>query len=73
MQPDQAVPEHLHRAARIQSLDNGEPVSLYTVRRELGWESMAMIDRIYGHLGGVRPRTEGAEYLPLVPEGAETP
>lgn len=57
---------HTYCAARLQSLDQGHPVSPYTVKAELGHGSLAMIDRVYGHLGQVRHRTEGVEYLPAL-------
>ena len=60
---------HTYTAARLQSLDNGEPVSLYTVQRELGWGSLAMVERVYGHLGQTRDRTEGVVYLPTPKQG----
>ncbi len=64
---------HTYCAARLQSLDGGSPVSAWTVKAELGHGSLAMVERVYGHLGQVRSRTQGVEYLPKVPEGAETP
>lgn len=45
-----------YAAARLQTLDNGAPVRPYTVSRELGHGSLAMIERIYGHLGQLRHR-----------------
>jgi integrase len=53
---------HTYCAARLQSLDNGAPVAKYTVHTELGHGSDNMIDRVYGHLGTARHRTEGVEY-----------
>ncbi len=41
---------HTYTAARIQTLDRGAPVSLYTVARELGHSGTAMIEDRYGHL-----------------------
>ena len=41
---------HTYTAARIQTLDRGAPVSLYTVARELGHASTDMIEDRYGHL-----------------------
>ncbi|MEX1258414.1 MAG: site-specific integrase [Gemmatimonadota bacterium] len=43
---------HTYTAARIQTLDRGAPVSLYTVARELGHSSQSMIEERYGHLHG---------------------
>lgn len=41
---------HTYSAARIQTLDRGAPVALYTVARELGHSSQSMIEERYGHL-----------------------
>jgi integrase len=41
---------HTYTAARIQTLDRGAPVALYTVARELGHKSQAMIEKRYGHV-----------------------
>lgn len=53
---------HTFCAARLQTLDNGHPVSLYTVSREMGHGSTAMVQRVYAHLGNVRHRSEVVEY-----------
>ncbi len=53
---------HTYCAARLQSLDQGMPVSMYTVARELGHGGEAMVRRVYGHLGQVRHRAEVVEY-----------
>jgi len=44
---------HTYCAARLQTLDRGAPVSTYTVARELGHESEAMVRRVYARLGEV--------------------
>ena len=49
-------------AARLQTLDNGQPVSEFTVTREMGHSSPAMVRAIYGQLGTVRHRSEVVEY-----------
>ena len=49
-------------AARLQTLDQGAPVSLYTVAKELGHGGEAMVRRVYGHIGEVRHRAEEVEY-----------
>lgn len=49
-------------AARLQTLDRGQPISTYTVSRELGHSSTDMVQRIYAHLGAVRHRAEVVEY-----------
>jgi integrase len=48
---------HTYCAARLQTLDQGAPVSLFTVAKELGRGGEAMV-RVYGHLGQVRHRAE---------------
>jgi hypothetical protein len=49
-------------AARMQTLDGGHPVSLYTVGRELGHGGDALVRQVYGHLGRIRHRSEVVEY-----------
>ena len=49
-------------AARLQSLDHGAPVSVYTVAKEMGPGDESMVRRVYGHLGEVRHRAEVVEY-----------
>jgi hypothetical protein len=49
-------------AARLETLDRGAPVSIYTVARELGHGSDEMVKRICSHLGDVRHRDEVVEY-----------
>lgn len=53
---------HTYCAARLQTLDRGHPVSPWTVAREMGHGGRALVDRIYGHLGEVRHRSEAVEY-----------
>ena len=53
---------HTYAASRLQTLDRGAPVSLYTVSRELGHGSEDMVRRVYAHLGTVRHRSEVVEY-----------
>jgi integrase len=53
---------HTYTAARLQTLDGGAPVSVYTVAKELGHGGEAMVRRVYGHLGQVRHRAEVVEY-----------
>lgn len=53
---------HTWCSARLQTLDHGAPVSTDTVRREMGHESPRLVERIYGHLGTVRHRSEVVEY-----------
>ena len=49
---------HTWTAARLQTLDRGAPVSVYTVARELGHGSEEMVRRVYAHLGTVRHRSD---------------
>ena len=53
---------HTYCAARLQTLDRGAPVSIYTVARERGHGSDEMVKRIYAHLGDVPHRSEVVEY-----------
>jgi integrase len=53
---------HSYCAARLQTLDRGAPVSEYTVAKELGHGGRAMVERVYGHLGQVRHRSEVVEF-----------
>jgi len=53
---------HTYCAARLQTLDRGAPVSQWTVARELGHGGTQLVDRVYGHLGQVRHRSEVVEY-----------
>jgi integrase len=53
---------HTYCAARLQTLDQGAPVSVYTVAKELGHGGETMVRRVYGHLGDVRHRSEAVEY-----------
>src|SRR5215217_4464268 len=45
---------HTWTAARLQTLDYGAPVSLYT----------EMVKRVYAHLGAMRHRSEVVEFRP---------
>ena len=53
---------HTYCAARLQTLDQGAPVSVFTVARELGHGGETMVRKVYGHLGQVRHRSEAVEY-----------
>lgn len=53
---------HTYCAARLQTLDSGAPVSVFTVANELGHGGDALVKRVYGHLGTVRHRSEVMEY-----------
>ncbi|MEX1187503.1 MAG: tyrosine-type recombinase/integrase [Gemmatimonadaceae bacterium] len=53
---------HTYCSARLQTIDNGAPVSHFTVAKEMGHSSVTLIDEVYGHMGDVRHRTEAVEY-----------
>lgn len=53
---------HTYCAARLQTLDAGAPVSVFTVARELGHGGDAMVKQVYGHLGTIRHRADVVEY-----------
>jgi integrase len=53
---------HTYCAARLQTLDHGHPVSIYTVSQEMGHGGIQMVKRVYGHLGKIRHRGEVVEY-----------
>ena len=53
---------HTYTAARLQTLDGGAPVSVFTVAKELGHGGEAMVRKVYGHLGQVRHRAKVVEY-----------
>src|SRR6266852_6137748 len=53
---------HTYCAARLQTVEQGAPVSVYTVAREMGHGGEAMVRKVYGHLGQVRQRSAVVEY-----------
>ncbi len=53
---------HTFTAMRLQTLDHGQPVSPFTVMRELGHSSIGLIEKTYGHLLNVRHRADVVEY-----------
>ena len=53
---------HTYCAARLQTLDRGAPVSAWTVAKEMGHGGRSLVDRVYGHLGEVRHRSDAVEY-----------
>ena len=53
---------HAYCAARLQTLDRGAPVSVYTVSREMGHGSTEMVEKVYSHLGTVRHRSDVVEF-----------
>lgn len=54
---------HTYASTRIQTLDNGAPVSLYTVAREMGHQGVNQIEKTYGHLQSTRHRSPVVEYV----------
>jgi integrase len=54
---------HSYCAARLQTLDWGQPISPYTVARELGHTDLNMVMRVYGHLGKIRLRSAEVSFL----------
>ena len=57
----QDLPAHVRERAAVDD-GHGAPVSIFTVSRELGHGSEALVKRIYGHLGTVRHRANVVEY-----------
>lgn len=53
---------HTYCAAALQLLDGEAPISPYTVGRWLGHGGRALVDRVYGHLGEIRHRSEVVEF-----------
>lgn len=53
---------HSYTAARLQTLDAGRPISVYTVARELGHGGQRLVERVYGHIGELRHRSDVVEY-----------
>lgn len=57
---------HTYTAMRLQTLDDGAPVSPWTVKAEGGWGSLALLETTYGHLLTERKgqRLDRVEYRP---------
>ena len=53
---------HTFCSAALQTLDNGQPISKYTVQRWMGHGGSTLVDRIYGDLGDIRHRSEHVEF-----------
>lgn len=53
---------HTYTAARLQTSDQGVPISVFTFSRELGHTSTKLVEQVYSHLGDVRHRSEVIEY-----------
>ena len=58
------VLRHTYTAARLQTVDAGEPVALYTVARELGHSGTKQIERTYGHVLERRVRLSEVRFEP---------
>jgi integrase len=55
---------HTYCAARLMCTDNGAAISPFVVAKELGHGGMALVNKVYGHLGEVRQRSAVVEYWP---------
>ena len=53
---------HTFCAAALQVVDRGAPISPWTVAKWMGHGGRSLVDRVYGHLGDVRHRSEVVEY-----------
>ena len=53
---------HSYISTRVQTLDGGQPISLFTVAREVGHSGIALIEQRYGHLVHVPIRSDVVEY-----------
>jgi hypothetical protein len=60
---------HSYGAARLQTLDQDAPVSVYRVAKATGHGDESMVRRVYGHLGQVRHRAAVVEYRIEPPVG----
>src|SRR5258708_2509921 len=49
---------HTYCAARLQTMDHGAPVSVYTVAKEMGHGGEWMVRNVFGHLGHPESRNE---------------
>ena len=56
------VTRHTYISARLQTLDKGEPVSVFTVCKEVGHRDPGLIMRVYGHLQRDRKRLPIVEF-----------
>jgi integrase len=55
---------HTYGSMRIQTVDAGQPVAIYTVSRELGHRDTKMVEQTYGHLLNRRHRRQVVSYDP---------
>jgi len=52
-------------SARLQTLDGGRPVAIWTVIQEMGHSSKRMVETVYGRVGNARHRGDVVEYVSL--------
>ena len=64
---------HTYGSMRIQTVDRGEPVAIYTVSRELGHRDTKMVEQTYGHLLTRRHRREVVSYRPDPEHNSKSP
>ena len=64
---------HTYATMRLQTTEQGKPISVWVVKDELGHGSLQMLERHYGHLMKNRQgqRGETVEYKPSAPKGAK--
>ena len=53
---------HSYTATRLQTTDNGKPVSVWQVASELGHRHIDLIESSYGHLLNTRDRASVVAY-----------
>ena len=53
---------HTYATARLQTTDGGKQIALWTVAKELGHKTVALVEDTYGHPNHFRPRGEAVEY-----------
>lgn len=54
---------HTYATVRLQTLDHGAPVTMFTVARELGHQGVGELEKRYGHILKRPTRSEGVEYV----------
>jgi integrase len=64
---------HTYGSMRIQTIDSGQPVAVYTVSRELGHRDTKMVEQTYGHLLNTRHRRPVVSYRPDTGDGPDRP
>lgn len=53
---------HTFCAAALQLTEGGAAISPYTVAKWMGHGGRSLVDRVYGHLGEIRHRSEEVEF-----------